>query len=79
MKVLLKGKQHIEGTSRKTGKPFSNTVVYIEYPDMQVEGVRSETLWLDPVMYPLNSLIVNEEYNLEYNNRGYVAGFTLCE
>lgn len=79
MIVKLVGKTHLEGVSKRTGKPFSNTVAYINGKENGVSGYKAFDIWLDPVQYPVESLVENADYNLEYNNRGFVASFTLVK
>lgn len=79
MKVKLIGKQHISGVSKKSGKPFDNNVAYIIKPDREVQGYVGDSVWLNPVEYPLENLVLDATYDLEYNNRGYVEVFEIAE
>ena len=76
MKIKVYGKVHREGTNKKTGKPYNfNQIHYLgKAPD--VEGQTAETLFLDPVDFPLDKIEVGREYDVEFNQRGYVVGFT---
>lgn len=38
MVVHVVGKRHLSGTSRKSGKQFDNTVVYVTYKQSGVDG-----------------------------------------
>lgn len=78
MKVKVLGKQNMKGTSRKTGKPFDSNVCHIAYETPAVEGQAVQSIWLDPVTYPLHSIKVGATYNAEYDNRGFLVSFTPC-
>lgn len=78
MKVMVVGKEHAGGTSRKTGKVFSNTLVHVSYKKPRVDGVAVETIWLDETAYPLDSVQVGKTYDLDRDSRGYVIGFDLA-
>ena len=75
MKVCVIGKEHAEGTSKKTGNPFSNTVVHVSYKRNRVEGQAVEAIWLDAKTYPLDSIQVGKTYDVDRDNRGYVIDF----
>lgn len=78
MKIKVYGKAHLEGTSKKTGKPYNLTVVHYLGKAFGVEGQAALTLMLDAVQHPLNSIMVGEDYNVEFDNRGYPFEFALC-
>lgn len=75
MKVQLIGKQHSEGVSRKTGKPYNFNIAHVVRSDKDVDGMVGDRVYLDPNQYPLDSLVVGSTYDLDYNNRGFVADF----
>ena len=60
MKVCVIGKEHAEGTSKKTGNPFSNTVVHVSYKKNRVEGQAVEAIWLDAKSFPLDAIQVGK-------------------
>lgn len=62
MKVCVIGKEHAEGTSKKTGNPFSNTVVHVSYKKNRVEGQAVEAIWLDAKSFPLDAIQVGKTY-----------------
>ena len=74
MKVCVIGKEHAEGTSKKTGNPFSNTVVHKKN---RVEGQAVEAIWLDAKTFPLDAIQVGKTYDVDRDNRGYVIDFEL--
>ena len=78
MKIKVYGKAHLEGTSKKTGKPYNLTVLHYLGKARGVEGQAALTLMLDALTYPLSSIVVGEEYNVEFDNRGYPVEFSIC-
>lgn len=74
MKVKILGKQLIH--SKKSGKDY--TVIHYESPlnFPNSEGARSEALWLDPVVYPLNTFKVGTFLNVDFDGRGYPVNVT---
>ena len=76
MKITVRGKAHMEGTSKKTGRPYNMNQIHYLGRSPFVEGECAETLFLDPAIYPLDTIIVGMEYDVEFNNRGYVVSFT---
>jgi len=77
MKIKVYGKAHLEGTSKKTGNPYNFNQVHYLGKARGVEGQAALTLALDPGDYPFVSIVVGEEYNVEFDNRGYVVDFSL--
>lgn len=75
MKIKVYGKAHLEGTSKKTGRPYNLNQVHYLGKAQNVEGQSAETMFLDPTLYPIDTIVVGLEYNVEWNNRGYVVGF----
>ena len=78
MKIKVAGKAHLEGTSKRTGKGYNFNQVHYLGKAFGVEGQAACTLNLDPVQYPIASIMVGEKYNVEFDNRGYPVEFTLC-
>lgn len=77
MKVVVIGKQLMQGTSRKTGKEYNANVVHVYHPKMGVEGNAVETIWLDPKSHPYDSIKVGKEYYAEYDSHGFLQNFSL--
>lgn len=75
MKIKIEGKQHLVGTSRKTGKPYDFIAVYYLGKQRGVEGLASQQVSLDPTDVEYEKIIVGMEYNLEFDNRGYPVSF----
>lgn len=79
MKIMIEGKAHLEGTSRRTGKDFNFNQIHYLAPARGVEGVAAKTLGLDPIAYPYASIKVGEVYDVEFDERGYVVAFVPAE
>ena len=75
MRVKVIGKEYASGTSKKTGKDFAATVAHISFKKNKCEGVAVESVWLDPVTYPMGDIVVGKDYNLDRDGRGFVIGF----
>ena len=75
MKVKVIGKQHMEGTSKKSGNDYNINIVHFIAKDPQVNGFSANTVTLDGKTYPIESIILDSEYNLDYGPRGFVVGF----
>ena len=78
MKIKVEGKAHLEGTAKKTGKPYNFNQVHYLGKTRGVEGLAAKTIALDPVEYPLNSIQVGAMYNVEFDERGYPVTFELA-
>lgn len=76
MTITVLGKAHMEGTSKRTGKPYNLNQIHYLGKSPYVEGQSCETLFLDAYDYPYDTIRVNSKYNVEFNRRGYVVGFT---
>ena len=79
MKIAVIGKAHLEGTSKKTGKPYNFNQLHYIGKARGVEGDAALTLSLDPAMYPLDSIVVGNEYVVDFDQRGYVVSFVPCK
>ena len=73
MKIKIYGKAHLEGTSKRTGNTYNFNQVHYLSPSRGVEGLAAKTLNLDPATYPLDRIILNTDYNVEFDDRGYPA------
>ena len=78
MKAVVLGKEYASGTSKKTGKPFAATVVHVSFKKNKVEGQAVDSVWLDPVSYPVESILVGKTYDIDRDARGFVVGFDLA-
>ena len=78
MKITVYGKAHLEGVSKKTEKPYNFNQIHYLGKARGVEGQAALTMMLDPKEYPIDSIVVGAEYNVEFDNRGYVVEFAIC-
>ncbi len=79
MKVKIFGKAHLEGTSKRTGKPYNFIQVHYLAPSRGVEGLAAQTLMLDPARFPLEQIVLNADYSVEFDNRGYPVDFSIVK
>ena len=78
MRIKVYGKSHLEGIAKKTGNPYNFNQVHYLGKARNVEGQAALTLALDPREYPIDRIEVGKEYDVEFDQRGYVIGFTLA-
>ena len=76
MRIKVYGKAHLEGIAKKTGNRYNFNQVHFLGKARGVEGLAAQTLALDPSYYPIDRIEVNREYDVEFDNRGYVVGFS---
>ena len=79
MRIKVLGKAHLEGVSKRTGKPFDFNQIHYLGSARGVEGQAALTQSLDPVQHPIDSIKVGEDYKIEFDNRGYPVCFELIE
>ena len=77
MKCTVLGKEFTSGTAKKTGNPFAANVVHVSHKKNGVEGLVVESIWLDPASYPLSSIRVGAEYDVDRDSRGYILDFQM--
>ena len=75
MRIKVYGKAHLEGVAKKTGNPYNFNQVHYLGKARNVTGQAAMTLALDPIDYPIDTIEVGKEYNVEFDNRGYVVDF----
>ena len=76
MKIKVCGKAHLEGVAKKTGRPYNFNQIHYLGKARGVIGEAALTLALDPDTYPLDLIEVGKEYNVDFDNRGYVFDFS---
>ncbi len=76
MKIKVIGKAHLEGTSKRTGNKYNFNQVHYNGKARGVDGLAALTMSLDPNDYPIDGIIVGGEYNVEFDNRGYIQDFS---
>ena len=64
MIAVVMGKEYASGTSKKTGKPFAATVVHVAFKKNKVEGQAVDSVWLDPVSYPVESIQIGKTFEI---------------
>lgn len=75
MVIKVIGKQHMEGTSKKTGQPYNFNSFHFIAPARGVEGMAAQTVNLDPAIYPYGEVVIGREYELDFDQRGYCISF----
>lgn len=75
MRIKVMGKAHRQGKSKKTGNPYDFIQVFYLGRGYGVEGMESKTLNLEPRDYPYTSIEVDQDYEVEFDERGYVVAF----
>ena len=75
MKIKVNGKQHLQGVSKKTGKPYDMTVIHTMFPQRGVEGNAAKQIMLNYSDCPTESVTVGAEYSVEFDNTGYPVSF----
>lgn len=73
MKIKVIGKQHMKGTSKKTGQPYDFVALHFNAPARGVEGTAAQTVNIDPALIPFDRIAIGGEYDLELDLRGYVV------
>ena len=79
MKIHVEGKAHLEGTSKRTGKDYNFNQIHYLSPARGVDGLAAQTLTLDPKLYPIETIRVGADYNVEFDRNGYVVSFELAD
>lgn len=73
MKIKVYGKAHLEGHSKRTGKDYNFNQIHTLVKSNGVEGYAAQTITLDPVNFPIGSIEVGADYNVEFDMRGFVV------
>lgn len=81
MKVKVLGIQSVDYVSRKTGNPVKGVTLHSCYKDAQVQGEAVNSIFVsDNLGIPCVAEIQpGMTIDVEYNNRGYVAGVEICK
>lgn len=75
MKVTVIGKEYVSGKSKKTGKEFAANVAHVSHKKMGVDGQAVDSIWLDPIQYPLSEIAVGKVYEVDRDGRGFIIDF----
>ena len=77
MKIKVMGKINRKGTSKKTGNPYDfNQIHYLGY-EQGVEGTACLVQNIDKSLIPLADIVIGADYNIDFNGRGFVVGFSI--
>lgn len=76
MRIKVFGKAHLEGVAKKSGNPYNFNQGHYLGKARGVEGQAALTLALDSFDYPIERIEVGHEYDVEFDQRGYVISFT---
>ena len=77
MNIKVIGKAHLEGISKKTNRSYNFNVVHYVGPQRDVEGECGQQIMLDPVKYPIGTIIVGSTYNVEFDGHGCPVDFSI--
>lgn len=76
MVVKIIGKEELKGHSKRTDRDYHFINVYFNAKVRGVVGLRAERLLIDPAMYDYNSIVVDANYEVEFDQRGQLVGFS---
>ena len=76
MKIHVVGKAHLEGTSKKTGRPYDFIRLHYLGRGRGVIGDAAMTASLDPQLVDYNSIPIPCDAVLEFDNHGFPVEFT---
>lgn len=79
MKITVIGKAHLQGVSKKTGNPYDFIQLHYNGKARGVIGTAALQVNLDPSLANFDEIIVGEDYNLDFDNRGYIVEFSPVE
>ncbi len=76
MKIKVLGKAHLKGVSKRTGNSYDFYQLHYLGHARGVEGQAALTVSIDPSMFSFTEIKIGGEYNIEFDNRGFVVQFT---
>ena len=79
MRIVVVGKAHLKGTSKKTGNDYDFLQVHYLGPEFGVEGEAAQKISLDPQVVPYESIEVGAPYDAQFDPRGRCVEFTRIE
>ena len=74
MQAKIVGKSRMKGTSKKTGKPYDGTSVYVIFKDDRVEGESTSNKFVDTNIIKYDDVKVGWIY--DFINETNFSGFT---
>lgn len=75
MIINVIGKRHCSGTSKKSGKPFDFSEVFIIGDRRNVEGQAGLSFTVDPSVISYSEIVVGADYNADFGPGGYLVSF----
>lgn len=75
MIIRVLGKAHKEGVSKKTDKPYNFTEIHYVGNKYGVVGLAGLTTTVDVSQFPFDRIVVDSDYNVEFDNVGRVINF----
>lgn len=75
MKITVIGKAHLKGVSKKTGNPYDFVQLHYNGKARGVEGTAALQVNVDPQLFPYDKIKLGAEYELDFDNRGYLVAF----
>lgn len=75
MRIKVIGKQHLQGTSKRTNNPYNFIQIHHVSPARGVEGLAARTFSLDPNLMLFDDIKVDAEYDVDFDQSGYVVSF----
>lgn len=75
MKIKVLGKGNFCGVSKKTGKEYNFNQIHFLGKARGIEGQAAKTLTLSPADYPLDSIVIGKDYDVEFDENGYIVEF----
>lgn len=81
MKVKVLGVASVDYVSKKTGQPVKGTTLHSCFKDPQTQGEAVNSIFVSDNLglSCISEIRPGMMVNVEYNNRGYVAGVELCK
>ena len=79
MKVRICGKRVMKGIGKKTGNPYDFTEIHYLGKDPRVEGNVCRSTTIPATVLPAAQIVVGADYDIEYNEEGYLVSFAPCK
>lgn len=72
MKITVLGKAHLEGVSKKTGKPYNFNQIHYNGRQRGVEGTAAIVEMVDPILFPIEHIQLGATYEVERDRFGRI-------
>lgn len=81
MKVKVLGVTAVDYTSKKTGQPVKGVTLHSSFKDAQTQGEAVDSIFISDNLglSCVSEIRPGMMVNVEFNNRGYVAGVEICK